>query len=450
VPQAFKEPPPEGWKEAQPNDGSIRGKWWEIYNDPQLNALEEQVSLTNQNVLAAEGQFRAARESVRVARAALYPTGSVTPSITRSHTPSSSGGQRGGTNNLFSLSGSAAWTADIWGSIRRSVHASQASAQASYADLESARLALQSELAQDYLELHGSDGDVDLLERTAKSYEEYLVLTQNRFRAGVASGADVAQAQTQLDTTRADLIDLGVARAQFEHAIAVLTGHPPADLTLPRAVLRTPPPPIPLALPSVLLERRPDVAAAERTMASLNEQIGIAIAAYYPTLSLSAIGGFTANSGTAWFSAPSRFWSLGAQLSELVFDGGKRKAQIKVTEAQYDTAVANYRQTVLTAFQQVEDDLATLRILAEEAIAVDRAVKAAQESLDISTYQYKAGTVAYLQVITAQAAALQEQRAAVDVLTRRMVSSVLLIQALGGGWDRSNLPSPDELTQGSR
>jgi len=449
VPQAFKEPPPEGWKEAQPNDGVIRGKWWEIYSDPRLNALEEQVSITNQNVLAAEAQFRAARESVRIARAALYPTASVTPSFTRSHTPSS-GGQRGGTNNLFALTGDAGWTADIWGNLRRSVHASQATAQASYADLESARLLYQAELAQDYFELHGSDGDIDLLERTAKSYEEYLVLTQNRFKAGVASGADVAQAQTQVDTTRADLIDLGVARAQFEHAIAVLTGHPPSELTLPRALLHTPPPSIPLALPSILLERRPDIASAERTMASLNEQIGIAMAAFYPTLTLSATGGFSSNSGTAWFSAPSRFWSLGAQLSELVFDAGKRKAQIKVTEAQYDTAVANYRQTVLTAFQQVEDDLAALRILAEEAIAVDRAVKAAQESLDISTYQYKAGTVAYLQVITTQAAALQEQRAAVDVLTRRMVSSVLLVQALGGGWDRSNLPSPDELTEGSR
>lgn len=450
---AYKEPLPEGWKEAQPNDGAIRGKWWEIYNDPQLNALEEQVSISNQNVLAAEAQFRAARAAVRVALAGLYPTVGVAPSINtgRSSGGFVTGGRVAATPSIvttYSFPASASWTADIWGAVRRGVRATEAAAQADFALLESARLAFQAELAQDYFQLHGIDGDIDLLERTARSYEEYLALTRNRFQSGVASGGDVAQAQTQLDSTRAQLIDLGVARAQLEHAIAMLTGKPPSAVTLSAGLLKTPPPGVPVAVPSTLLERRPDIAAGERTVAAANEQIGIATAAFYPTLSLSAAGGFEATNITKWFSAPSRFWSLGTQLSQVLFEGGRRRAEVSLTEAQYDATVANYRQTVLTAFQQVEDNLAALRILAQEAAAVDQAVKAAEESLQIATYQYKAGTVAYLQVITTQAAALQEERTAVDVLTRRMVSSVLLIQALGGGWDATNLPTPGELIRG--
>ena len=450
---AFKEQPPPGWKEAQPSDGVIRGKWWEMYNDPQLNALEEQVSISNQNVLAAEAQFRAARYAVKVARAALFPTATVTPSITESRSSGGfvTGGRvASGTSHVttYDFAGSAAWTADIWGSIRRSVRASEAAAQASFAQLESARLAFQSDLAQDYFSLHGVDGDIDLLQRTVKSYQEYLVLTQNRFKSGVASGADVAQAQTQLDNTEAELVDLGVVRAQFEHAIAVLAGKPPAAVNVAVSLLKKPPPPVPLIVPSTLLERRPDIAVAERNVAAANEQIGIAQAAYYPSLSLSASGGFESTDITKWFSLPSRFWSLGAQLPEVIFEGGRRHAEIKMTEAQYDATVAGYRQTVLTAFQQVEDNLAALRVLAHEADADDKAVKDAQYSLDISTAQYKAGTVAYLQVITSQAAALQAERAAVDVLTRRMTASVLLIQALGGGWNAANLPTPGELLQG--
>jgi NodT family efflux transporter outer membrane factor (OMF) lipoprotein len=450
---AYKEPLPEGWKEAQPNDGAIRGKWWEIYNDPQLNALEEQVSISNQNVLAAEANFRAARYAVRIARAGLYPTVSIGPSIGVSR---SSGGTGGGSTSggptsvsgLYSLLGSASWTADIWGSVRRGVRASEATAQADFALLENARLSYQSELAEDYFDLHGTDGDIDLLDRTTKSYEEYLTLTQNRYKAGVASGGDVALAQTQLDTTRAQLIDLGVARAQFEHAIAILTGKPPSAVTVTAALLKTPPPAVPVEVPSTLLERRPDIAAAERTVAAANEQIGIAVAAYYPTLTLSATGGFEATNIVKWFSLPSQFWSLGAQLPEVVFEGGKRRAQVSMTEAQYDATVASYRQAVLTAFQQVEDNLAALRILAEEATAVDRAVKAAEDSLTIATYQYKAGTVNYLTVITAQATALADEKTAVDLLTRRLTSSVLLIQALGGGWDSKTVPTPTELMQG--
>jgi len=450
---AYKEPPPAGWKEAQPSDGALKGKWWEIYNDTQLNGLEEQVSISNQNVLAAEANFRAARYAIRIARAGLYPTVSVGPSITTSR--ASGGFVTGGLVSAspsvvttYSMPASASWTADIWGSIRRSVRASEATAQADFAQLENARLAYQSELAEDYFELHGLDRDIDLLQRTVSSYQDYLKLTQDRYHSGVASGGDVALAQTQLDTTQAQLIDLGVSRAQYEHAIAVLSGQAPAALTISVSTVKTAPPAVPVGVPASLLERRPDIAAAERTVAAANEQIGIAIAAYYPTLTLSASGGFEATNIEKWFSAPSRFWSLGAQWPEEVFEGGRRHAQVHMTQAEYDGTVANYRQTVLTAFQQVEDNLAALRILAQEATATDRAVKDAEDSLQIATYQYKAGTVNYLTVITAQATALANERTAVDLLTRRLSSSVLLVQALGGGWDSRNIPTPGELMQG--
>jgi NodT family efflux transporter outer membrane factor (OMF) lipoprotein len=446
---AYKEALPEGWKEAQPNDGAIKGKWWEIYNDPQLNALEEQVSISNQNVLVAEANFRAARYAVGIARAGLLPTVSVGPSIGVSR--SSPGSGVAGTSSitgLYQLPASASWTADIWGSIRRSVRASEDTAQADYAQLENARLSYQSELAADYFGMHGSDGEIDLLDRTVKSYQEYLKLTQDRYKAGVASGGDVALAQTQLDTTQAQLIDLGVARTQYEHAIAVLAGKPPAEVTIPSAILKTPPPAVPVGVPSALLERRPDIAAAERTMAATHEQIGIAVAAYYPTLTLSASGGFEATNIAKWFSLPSRFWSLGAALPETVFEGGKRRAQVGMTKAQFDSTVATYRQTVLTAFQQVEDNLSALRILGDEAVAADRAVKAAKDTLDIAKNQYKAGTVNYLTVITAQATYLANEQTVVNLLARRLTASVQLVQALGGGWDGSQVPSPDEMRRG--
>jgi len=446
---AYKEPPPEGWKEAQPADGTIKGKWWEIYNDQQLNALEDQVSISNQNVLAAEANFRAARYAIAIARAGLYPTVSVGPTVGVGQSASSTAvNGHAPVAALYELSATPTWTADIWGSVRRSVQANEATAQADFALLENARLSYQSELAQDYFELHGTDGDIDLLDRTAKSYEDYLKLTKDRYNSGVASGGDVALAQTQLDTTKAQLIDLGVARAQFEHAIAILAGKPPAAVTLPAALLTTPPPAVPAGVPSALLERRPDIAAAERTVAAANEQIGIAIAAYYPTLTLSGSGGFEATNITKWFSLPSRFWSLGAGMSEVVFEGGKRRAQVKMTEAQYDATVANYRQTVLTAFQQVEDNLAALRILGDEAVAAETATKAAKDSLDIATFQYKAGTVNYLTVITAQATYLANEQTVVNLLARRMTSSVLLVQALGGGWDTSALPTGVDLRRG--
>jgi NodT family efflux transporter outer membrane factor (OMF) lipoprotein len=465
VPPAYKEAASESpaaagetrdWKQARPNDGTLRGKWWEIYNDPQLDALEDHVSISNQNVLAAEAQFRAARDAVRVARSSLFPTVTTSPAYTRSWTSATqfnfrAGNLTGGGRNTYTLPVDISYLADVWGSIRRSVAGSAATAQVSAAQLENARLTFQAEVAQDYFQLHGTDGDRDLLERTVKSYEEYLKLTQDRFNAGVASGGDVAQAETQLDTARSQLIDLDVARAQFEHAIAILTGKPPAALSMRSATIKSPPPPIPVGVPSTLLERRADIAAAERQMAAANEQIGIAKVAYYPTLSLGSVGAsFGLQSGdiAKWFTWPSRFWSVGPALAETVFDAGKRRAQVAQTQALYDATVASYRQTVLTAFQQVEDNLAALRVLEDEARATDEAVQAAQRSLAISTAQYKAGTANYLQVITSQTAALQNERSAVDILTRRMVASVLLIEALGGGWDASRLPTTTELVRG--
>jgi NodT family efflux transporter outer membrane factor (OMF) lipoprotein len=455
APSSFKEPPPAGWKEAQPSDGMVRGKWWEIYNDPQLNALEEQVSISNQSVRMAEAQFREARAAVRVARSALFPTVSASPSVIGTRTPSQVTGSVAGSaaaapHGFYSLPFDASYTADLWGSIRRTIAASAASAQVSAADLEGAKLTYQAELASDYFQLHGLDGDAALLESTAKSYQEYLVLTQNRYAGGVASLGDVAQAQTQLETTRAQLVDVGVQRTQLEHAIAILIGKPPAEFSMPRATLKTPPPPVPVGVPSLLLERRPDIAASERQVAAANEQIGIAKAAYYPTLTLSATGGFESASFLQWLTWPSRFWSVGPQLAELLFDAGKRHAQVDQAEAAYDATVAGYRQTVLTAFQQVEDNLAALRVLADEADVTDRAVKAAQQSLTISADQYKGGIVAYLQVITSQTAAFQEEKAAVDLLTRRMTASVTLIEALGGGWDASQLPTRADVMAANR
>ena len=440
APVAFKEAPPAGWKEAQPNDGALRGKWWEVYHDPRLNALEEQVAISNQNVLAAAAQFQAAKASVRVARAGEFPTVTAAPSAT------GSGAGASGAKGLYTLPiDLVAYQVDIWGAIRRGVAANSAVAQASAAQLENARLLYQAELASDYFQIQGLDASLQLLDTTVKSYEQYVQLTQDRFDGGVASKGDVALAQTQLETVRAQLVDLGVQRAQFEHAIAVLTGKPPSDLSIPAIPKQAPPPVSTIGIPSALLERRPDVAAAERQVAFANEQIGIATAALYPSLTISAAAGLQSSVLGDLLTWPSRFWSVGPQLAQTLFDTGRRRAQIRVTQATYDATAADYRQTVLTALQQVEDSLAQLRILAEEALITDRAVAAAQQSLEISTIQYRGGLANYLLVITAQTTALQNQRTAVDLLTRRMVASVSLIQALGGGWDASQLPSSQDV-----
>ena len=458
VPEAFKEPPPAGWKQAQPNEGQLRGKWWEVFNDPDLNALEEQVSISNQNVLAAEAQYREAIDLIRIAHASLYPTGTAGASVSTSQEPLFTIPAGGNSNALQAESGTRitsyepsagiSWTADIWGSIRRTVRQDVALAQASEAQLENARLSYQTTLASDYFALHGVDGDIDLLKRTVDQYQDYLTLTENRFHAGVAAGTDVAQAQTQLETAKVALVDTGVARTQTEHAIAVLIGKPPAEFSIPPKVLHGGPPIIPVAVPSVLLERRPDVASNERQMAAALEQVGIAQAAFYPNLTLSATGGFESliTSPLSWAS---RLFSLGSSLSETVYDAGKRRATVDQAKAAFDATVANYRQTVLGAFQSVEDNLSALRVLEQESAEQDAYVSAADKTLDLTTLQYKAGTADYLTVITAQTAAFTAQEGAVNLLTRRMQSAVLLIQALGGGWNTSQLPQPKELRASS-
>jgi NodT family efflux transporter outer membrane factor (OMF) lipoprotein len=453
VPPGYKETPPDSWKQAQPNAAVPRGKWWEIYNDPQLNALEEQVNISNQNVLLAEAQYRGARDQVRIARSALFPLVSTAPSLTYSRNSSTVSTQLAGANGQttnvavavpprtdYTLPVDVSYQVDIWGNIRRSVVAAKQTAVSSDADLENARLSFQAQLAEFYFELHGLDGDAALLQKTVVSFQQYLQLTKDRFDAGVASGGDVALAQTQLDTTRAQLIDIGVSRAQFEHAIAILIGKPPAQLTIPPSVLTTAPPPVPIGIPSALLERRPDIAGSERLVAAANEQIGIAQSAFFPALILTATGGLESTDISQWFTWPSRFWSLGPQLAQTIFDAGKRRAEVDLQNSAYNATVATYRQTVLTAFQQIEDQLAALRILEQEAQAQDAAVRSAEQSLAITTEQYKAGTEDYLAVITTQSIALADQRTAVDILTRRLTASVLLIEALGGGWDTSQLP----------
>jgi len=447
VPPAFKEPPPQGWKEAQPADGALKGNWWEIFGDPALNTLEEQVSISNQNVLLAEAQFREAKAAARVARSALFPLVTGSPSVTGSQASSRVSNRPGPSSPVgtYDIPIDASYTVDLWGSIHRSVTASVGTALASAAQLENARLLYQAELAQDYFQLHGIDSDAALLSDTLKSYQEYLLLTQHRFAGGVASDSDVAQAETQLYTTQAQLVELDVQRTQLEHAIAILTGKPPGELAIPRAPNQVPPPPIPVGLPSALLERRPDIANAERQAAAANEQIGIAQAAFFPALTFSLSAGVQSTSFINWITWPSRFWTIGPQLAQILFDANKRTAQVAQAQAGYDATAANYRQIILTAFQQVEDNLAALRVLENEAAVLEQAVKSAQRSLTVSEAQYKAGTAAYLQVITAQTFALQNQRSAVDVQTRRMTASVLLIEALGGGWDRSKLPTRSDV-----
>jgi NodT family efflux transporter outer membrane factor (OMF) lipoprotein len=455
VPTAFKETPPEGWKEAHPSDRVLKGKWWEVYNDPQLNDLEEMVSISNQNLQAIEANYRAARDVIRIARSNLFPqiSGGASVSNTGVSTASSTGvgaGNASHIRNTITLpTADFSWTADVWGAVRRSIRASAENAQVTAANLENARLSYQAALAIDYFLLHGIDGDMALLERNVASYREYLTLTQNRFRGGVATGADVAQAETQLNTTIAQLTDLGVARAQYEHAIAILTGRPPSAVEISRRPLTNPPPAIPVALPSELLERRPDIAASERQMAAQNEQIGIAQAAFYPTISLGATVGLTGSSLANVFTWPARFWSVSPGISQVIFDAGRRRAILNQQGDLFDATVANYRQTCLTAFEQVEDALSALRILEVEQARTQEAVQAAERSLQISTAQYKAGVVAYLQVITAQTFALQNERSTVDILTRRLTQSVSLIEALGGGWDASQLPSTEGLVAGA-
>jgi NodT family efflux transporter outer membrane factor (OMF) lipoprotein len=444
VPEAFKETPPvsfkemEGWKVAQPNDAMPRGPWWEIFHDPELNALQEQIDVSNQTLAVAEAQLRAARATINVARASLFPT--VTGTVTATGSRPSLNRSGSGTNSTSNpradvqLPIDVSYELDLWGRLRRGVEANTATMQASAADLETARLSIHAELAVNYFTVRGLDAQKQLLELTIAAFERALELTTNRYNQGVASQIEVLQARTQFEATRAQAIDLGVQRAQFEHAIAILLGKAPAAFTLPPAPIAVPPPPIPVGLPSELLERRPDIAAAERRVAAANAQIGIAQAAFYPTLTLRSSLGFESSSLTNLFSWPSVLWSLGASLVETAFDGGRRQALTEQAKALHEAATATYRQTVLTAFQGVEDQLSTLRILEEEAQQQERAVQTAEAALTLALNRYKGGITTYLEVITAQSAALTAARTALDLSTRRMTASVQLIKALGGGW----------------
>ena len=444
VTPAYKEA--DGWKVAEPSDHLPRGQWWAIFGDPELDQLEEQVATANQNLKIAEARLREARALVRFNRAALFPTistsvggASVRDSANRPFlSPNASTGSSG--DLLLSLDMS--YEIDLWGRVRRTVAAARNEAQATAADLETAQLSLQAELAMDYFELRAADAQQQLLDETVKAFEAALQLTTNRFQGGAAPKSDVAQAQTQLDTTRAQATDVRVQRAQLEHAIATLIGTPPAAFRLSPRPLDTRPPDIPAGIPSQLLERRPDIAAAERRVAEANEQIGIAKAAYFPTATLNASVGFEGSSFGNVLNASSLLWSVGASLTQTIFDGGRRGATSDAARAAYDATVAGYRQTTLTAFQQVEDNLAALRILEQEAQQQRRAVESAQLSLQLFTNRYRGGVDNYLQVITAQTATLSNQRTEIDILRRRMDASVLLVKGLGGGWDVAQLPKP--------
>jgi len=436
----------DGWKAAEPSDHLPRGQWWGIFRDPELDALEEQIAAANQNLRIAEARLREARAMVRFNRAALFPTISASAGASSiresSNRPFLTSGVTPGSSGDIGLSLDLSYEIDLWGRVRRTVAAARHEAQATAADLETARLSLQAELAMDYFELRAADAQKQLLDETVKAFEAALRLTTNRFRGGAAPKSDVAQAQAQLDTTRAQATDVTVQRAQLEHAIATLIGKPPAALSLLPRPLDTRPPGIPAGLPSQLLERRPDIAAAERRVAEANEQIGIAKAAYYPTLMLNASVGFEGTSFGNALNASSLLWAVGASITQTIFDGGRRRATSDVTRAAYDATVAAYRQTTLTAFQQVEDNLAALRILEQEAQEQRRAVESAEQSLQLFTNRYRGGVDNYLQVITAQTVTLTNQRNEIDILRRRMDASVLLVKALGGGWDVSELPKP--------
>ncbi|MGD0696316.1 MAG: efflux transporter outer membrane subunit [Terriglobia bacterium] len=442
IPPDFKEA--QGWKPAQPGDQTLRGNWWEIFGDPQLNALEEQVNVSNQDLKAAEARLREARALIRVTRASEFPVISTAPSITSLH--SSTNGPNVPPGTAYSATGDfvlpfdLSYELDLWGRIRRTVAAAREEAQATAADLETARLSLHAELALDYFELRSADAQQRLLNDTVKAYTDALKLTTDRYEGGLAPKSDVAQAQTQLQTTRVQATDIAVARSAFEHAIAILIGKPPAAFNLPPRPLDIQPPNIPPGLPSQLLERRPDIAAVERRVAEANEQVGIARVAFFPAVTLDGTAGFEGHSITTWLTWPSRFWAIGPTALETLFDAGRRRASSEAALGAYDVTVATYRETTLTAFQQVEDNLAALRILQQEAGQQAEAVASAQESLRLFTVRYKGGVDTYLQVITAQTIALANERNDVDVQRRRMDASVLLIKALGGGWNVAKLP----------
>ena len=447
---AYKEEPPasfketDQWRPAHPGDQTSHGKWWEIFGDPQLNQLEEQIADSNQTLKVAEARFREARAAIRFNHASQFPTISTAPSASyvksSDFSPNFPSRIQQSSKGDFILPFDLSYEIDLWGRVRRTVAAAREEAQATAADYETAKLSLEAELAMDYFELRSADAQKQLLDDTVEAYTNNVELTVHRFKGGVAPRADVAQAQTQLDTTRVQDTDVTVQRAQFEHAIAILIGKPPAEFSLAAAPLNDQPPSTPIGLPSELLQRRPDIAAAERRVAEANQQIGIARAAYFPTVSLGAAAGFE-STHIDLLEGPNAFWAVGPGLAETLFDAGRRRATSESARANYDATVATYRQTSLTAFQEVEDNVAALRILENETHQQQQAVLSSQESLQLFTNRYKGGVDTYLQVITAQTIELANERNAIDIQRRRLDASVLLIKALGGGWNVSNLPT---------
>ena len=428
IPTAYKES--ADWKVAQPQDEIVRGAWWKVFNDPQLDALEDQVNISNQNIAIAEAQFAQAYALVQAAKSSFFPILTTKGSYTRSH----SGSGSSNTASQTLLSADVTWELDLWGKIRQTIAANRANAQASKADLGNARLSAQAQVAQDYFQLCSLDAQSKLFNDTDVIFQKFLDLTKNQYASGVAAESAVIQAKTQLEATQAQLIDIGVQRSQMEHAIALLIGKPASDFSIPPLTLPSTVPSVPTGLPSEILERRPDIAAAERTVAAANSLIGVAESAYYPTLTLSASGGYESSDLSRIFSSPNPLWSVGPALAETIFDAGLRQAQTAQAKAAYNADVASYRQTVLAAFQQVEDNLAALRILEQEAQVQNEAVMDARKAVTLETDQYKAGTVSALDVITTQATALTDEKTAVTILGQRLNACVLLIQYLGGGW----------------
>lgn len=469
TPPSYKEAPPSeykevaGWKIADPGDDKIRPKWWEMYNDPGLNEIEEQVQISNQSIAAAEANFRAARAVVVQARASLFPTVTTSPSVTNSRissargaiassgagtaTASSAGGLGTGVFTTYQLPIDISYTVDLWHKVRNNIEANAFAAQASAADVATALLSTQAEVAQDYFQVRELDQQRAVLADTIRNYQQALELTTTLYRAGLDSDEDVAQAKTQLDTTTAQATDLSVTRAQYEHAIATLIGKPASEFSLSVGTFTPKPPEVPVAVPSKLLERRPDIASMERQVASANAKIGVAKAAYYPNLSLSAALGFESTDATTWFSWPSRFWSIGPSLAQTLFDAGARRAATEQAQATYDAAVANYRQTVLTDFQTVEDNLSALRILAQEVEQQQEAINSSQYYLDLALTRYRTGIDSYLNVIAAQTTLLSNRVTQLQIQLRQMTASVNLIMALGGGWDASDLPQVREVSR---
>jgi NodT family efflux transporter outer membrane factor (OMF) lipoprotein len=434
----------KGWKTAQPRDTAISGQWWEIFNDPKLNELESQVA-SNQSLIQAEAQYRQAQGLVQSAQSSLLPVFNLNGSFNNFKSAQGQTQVISGVRTLFGNTVAMAWEPDLWGKVRRQIEANTGNAQASAATLQALRLSIQSNLAVAYFQLKVLDAQRTLLDETVAAYQKTLDITKNRYAVGVVAKADVVQAETQLQSAKAQAINLGVQRAKLEHAIAVLIGKSPAELSLAASALTTQAPAIPLSLPSELLERRPDIAAAERKVAAANAQIGIAKAAYFPTLNLAMSNGFQSTDVGDLFTVARRYWAFGPAAAALtVFDGGVKNAQYNQAIAGFDASVAAYRQAVLTGFQEVEDNLAALRILEEQAQVQDQAVASANQALALTNNQYQAGTVSYLNVMTAQTAALSNRQTAVQLQGDRLNAAVLLVKALGGGWNETLMPTEEQ------